>query len=93
MMKLHMASMPRLPIALRKSWAIGSGRSELSRSGTDVVAYDAAMKRPQPRISVPRTPIMIAMGADHDASDTSSDICAAESSMIRLLSSTQIDEV
>ena len=79
-MKLQMASMPRFPKTLKNNCPMGRGRVVVSRSDTDEVAKDAAMSNIHPRITVPVTPVMIAIGADLAAPTTSSLTCAAESS-------------
>jgi hypothetical protein len=81
-MKLHIASIPRFPRTSRNSWPIGSGRVVAKSFGTDAVANEAAMYISQPKSCVAPTPIMIAMGAARAAPATSSEMCAAESSVV-----------
>ena len=80
MIRLQIASIPRLPSTFRKSWPIGSGRSVPRSCETEAVAKEAAMNSSQPSDAVAPTPTSIAMGAARAALAVSSDICAAESS-------------
>lgn len=64
---------------------MGRGNSELSNSGTDVLAKDAAMSKSHPNDAVAPTPTKIAIGAARAAPDTSSEMCAAESSGHQIL--------
>jgi hypothetical protein len=50
----------------------------VSKSGTDAVANDAAIKRIHPRLAVPATPIRIASGAARALWTDSSETCAAD---------------
>ena len=86
MIKLQMASMPRFPSTSRKSWPIGSGRGDASRSGTDAAAKEAAIKSSQLREAVAPTPMRMAMGAARAAPAVSSEMWAAESSGRRMRS-------
>ncbi len=77
-----MASMPFFPSTSKNSCPIGKAKVEVSKSGTDARAKDAAISVSQPRIAVPATPVSIAMGAAFAAFVVSSETCAAESSKI-----------
>ena len=82
-MKLQIVSIPFFPNTSRKSWPIGRGSGESSKSETDAVAYEAEMYRSQPRDDVSPTPTRMAIGAARDAPAVSSEMWAAESSMIQ----------
>lgn len=83
-MKLQIVSIPRFPSTSRKSWPIGNGRFVARSEETDFVAKDAEMSSNHPRISVLATPRMMAIGALRWAPATSSEMCAAESSDMRI---------
>jgi hypothetical protein len=67
MMRLQMANMPLFPSTSRKSCPMGRGSVDNSRSDTDEVAKDAAIRRIHPRLAVAATPIRIAKGAERAA--------------------------
>ena len=85
MMNDHKVSMPFFPSVSRKSCPIGSGNVVVSRSETEVVAKDAAMRRIHPSPAVPATPIKMASGAAREAPADSSLTWAAESSMMEMV--------
>ena len=78
--KLHIASIPCFPRTSRRSWPIGSASSVFKSSETEVVVKEMAMMRIQPIPPTAATEVSIAIGAARAAPDTSSEICAAESS-------------
>ena len=80
MTKLQTASIPRFPSTSRSSWPIGSASSVSSKAETETVAKEAAMMSIQPRPPTAAHETRIAIGAARAAPDTSSEMCAAESS-------------
>jgi hypothetical protein len=62
------------------------GSSEESRSGTELVAKEAAISSNHPSDAVDPTPKRMAIGADFAAPAVSSETCAAESSSTALSS-------
>lgn len=85
MMNDQMASIPGFPRVFKNNCPIGNGSVDVNRSSTDVVAKDAAMYNSHPKNSVNATDAKIAIGATRAAPETSSEICAAESSEDRKL--------
>lgn len=74
MIKLQIASIPCRPNTLRKSCPMGNERSVSRRSVTDVVAYEAAISRSQPKALVAPTETRMAIGAERAAPAVSSDM-------------------
>jgi len=66
--------MPRLPRTFKKTCPMGRGRSELRISPIEGMANEVAMSVSQPRVAVPITDMMIAIGAAFAAFDVSSEI-------------------